>query len=161
MDPRQKLRGQLKKLLSEWIQKGDRALLLLDANNHMRTGKMAKLLQTLVLRDVIREQVNQPDVTTNFQGRDQIDGIWATSNLICTRDRFHPFWSGVGGHRLLSADFTQESLVGCNVHKISRLRYCRLQCDDSRGQTHYLNEVLCIWHAQGMDTKTWHLFRMA
>ena len=95
-------------------------IIFIDANDDMNRGKTARMFRHLKLRDLIQERARVPDINTHFRGSKQIDGVWATEDIVCSGARFHPFWDGIGDHRPMSVDITFASLVGQHLHRIVR-----------------------------------------
>ena len=63
---------------------------MIDANEYLDGGKLARPLTQLVIRDLFKEITGEKIPATHFRGKNHIDGIWATNKLMVMRqDFFH------------------------------------------------------------------------
>ena len=74
--PRLIFRSQLIKQLEKWKQEGDRIILMMDANEHIYTGHLAKLLRspTIQMKEMLRTRTGVASPATFFRGTKPIDG---------------------------------------------------------------------------------------
>ena len=120
---------QLHHQLHQWLSLGDQLLLFIDVNENLAKGPLSKLLHSLNMHDVIAQRSNLSGPATHAQGKQQIDGVFATPNLHCSGDRFLPLWTWIGDHREIVVDIYQETLYGKSMLKVVRPTCHRLQCD--------------------------------
>ena len=143
--------------MNAWQQQGDRLLIFIDANENMKSGKLARGLRRLKLRDLVRERTSQDGPNTHHCGSEQIDGVWASDGLDCAGARFLPFWWGAGDHRAMVVDIPWSSLIGKKLLQIPRPKFCRLQWTDTVGKKRYLEIVSEQWKRHKMNDKISHL----
>ena len=106
-NPRQAFWEDLRKDLKQWKEQGDQLIVMLDANNDVRS-----LLVTNKLEDSYLDLVNvhlsehEPDIpATHTKGFNPIDRIWATRGLSIKVYGYRGIGQGMGGdHHLLWID---------------------------------------------------------
>ena len=148
---------QLLAQMEQWIRQGDKLLLFIDANENMKTGKLARGLRRLSMRDLVRERAGMDGPPTHHRGSEQIDGVWGSSQLECTGARFLPFWWGAGDHRVMVVDIPWSSLIGQRVHQIPKPKHGRLQWTDTAGKKKYLETLSAQWNKHKMRDKVKYL----
>ena len=89
------------------------------------------------MHDVIGVRTGLPGPATYAAGKHQIDGVFATSNVHITGARFLPLWTGIGDHRAILIDITQDSLYGETLLKIVKPSCRRLQCHNTKVRDQY------------------------
>ena len=144
--PRKLFRENLIQLLTEWKENGDRIILLMDANEDMKSGQLASLLSapSLNMIDVIKNKAGQDGPHTWIRGKRQIDGVWATRDVRTERACFLPFFFCIGDHRGILIDVYQSSIVGDKILQIERPYARRLRCNKKENVTKY-NDCLAIY----------------
>ena len=85
---------------------------------------------------------------TFFQGKDPIDGVWVTPDVVITGACVMPVGYGVGDHRMFLIDFLTSSLIGCNPPKIVRTAARRLNTIIPGVEAKYVSmlEMLMEYH---------------
>ena len=158
--PRKLMREALANQLKTWRNQGEKLILLIDSNENMAGGPLARMLTEpeLDMRDAVlhRTQVSGP--ATFIRGQRQIDGAWVTPDINIRSARFLPFFFGVGDHRAIVLDIPIYSILGGDIHKISRPTSRRLTCSDPDVRDKY-NEILdlyCVQHR--IQEKIYSLF---
>lgn len=158
--PRKIWRKDLIKALIQWRNEGDKLILLMDSNENMENGPLARLLQQedLQMKDIIKHKTGIPGPPTFIRGKRQIDGAWMTPDVTIDRACFLPFFFGVGDHRAILIDIPQHSILGGDVHKITRPTARKLVCNKEEVQQKYNNtlETYCIQHR--IQEKIYRLF---
>jgi hypothetical protein len=125
--PRVLFRKHLLQALTSWQEDGEKLILLMDANECLETGQLAKDLIALGMHDAIKTRTNSPGPPTFQSGSKQIDGIWMSSDLLAQSASFLPLFVGVGDHRMALVDIPNDMLLGTLLKKISRATARRLQ----------------------------------
>ena len=76
-------------------QEGENIILMIDGNESMQIGKLAKELRdkSISMSDPIRSRVESSKFPTWFRGKDQIDSIWISKRLTATKVTFLSFFS--------------------------------------------------------------------
>ena len=148
--PRRLMREALVHQLKEWRNQGDKIILLTDSNENMSGGPLARMLAgpDLGMIDAIQHRSKTPGPPTFVRGQRQIDGAWVTPDIDINGARFLPFFFGVGDHRSMVLDIPLHSILGGDIHKISRPTSRRLTCSNPEIRDKY-NEILemyCIQH---------------
>ena len=115
--PRVLFRRDLMQHLQMWRDDGDKLVVLLDSNENMSSGPLARLFRnsTLQLQDVICARSKQEGPATFIRGQRQIDGAWATKDVSIAAAGFLPFNFGAGDHRGIYVDIPYQSFVGENL----------------------------------------------
>ena len=148
--PRRLMREALILQLKEWRSQGEKLILLIDGNENMAGGPLARLLSDpeLNMVDAIHQRSNLPGPATFVRGRRQIDGAWITPDIDINRACFLPFFFGVGDHRALLLDIPIYSILGGDIHKISRPTSRRLTCSNPEVRDKYIDilDVYCARH---------------
>ena len=59
-------------------EEGERVVLMIDGNENMRDGKLARALRSepFCMKDTIRDRVGIKKFATWYRGQEQIDAIW-------------------------------------------------------------------------------------
>jgi len=129
--PRKILRRDLITQMKQWREDSNTLILLLDRNAHMKGGQLSRILKhpDLDIKYAIDLQTGIDGPATFVRGTRQIDGAWITLDIDGEAARFLPFFFGVGDHRGLIFDIPKHSLLGGDIHRISRPTACRLQCN--------------------------------
>ena len=85
---------------------------------------------------------------TFFQGKDPIDGVWVTPDVVITGACVMPVGYGVGDHRMFLIDFLTSSLIGCNPPKVVRAAIRRLNTIIPGVEAKYVSmlEMLMEYH---------------
>ena len=94
--PRKLFRDQLINNLIEWRENGEKLILLIDSNENMENGKLARKLKSeqLQMFDIVKQRSGCPGPNTFTRGSKQIDGAWATPDVDITAACFLPFFLG-------------------------------------------------------------------
>ena len=158
--PRKLMRQALVDQLKTWRNQGEKLILLTDSNENMAGGPLARMLsdQDLDMRDAINQRTQLPGPPTFIRGQRQIDGAWVTPDISIRGARFLPFFFGVGDHRAIVLDIPIYSILGGDIHKISRPTARRLTCSNPEVKDRY-NEILdlyCVQHR--IQEKIYSLF---
>ena len=101
----------------------------LDANENIYNKKLGRDLASnskLEMVEVVGNFTGQKVRPTFFRGKEPIDGVWATPDVVITGACVMPVGYGVGDHRMFVIDFLTSSLIGCNPPKIVRAAAMRL-----------------------------------
>ena len=127
---KKKCREDLIKFILESRTKGERVILMIDGNENMRTGALAKRLKQrdINMRDSIREKVGSLKFPTWFRGQEQIDAIWVSDELKVESATMLPFFFSIGDHRGIMIDIPEHMLLGNKLIKIKRPYARRLIC---------------------------------
>ena len=148
--PRKLFREDLRNFLLQCVAEGERLIIMLDANENMHTGKLARLFRApdLDLVDTVFARTGQAGPPTWFRGSSQIDGIWASRGITIQRAAFLPFFFGIGDHRPILVDFSSEAILQEQSIQVKIPEMRRLQCDNPVILDRYISrlEALCLQH---------------
>ena len=144
----------LKEVLSEWISAGELIILGMDANQDVRTGDAALMLQSLGLQEQITRSHSShcpPPATHVSNSRAiPIDGIWtnfAHGQMRCGYTGFH---EGItGDHRTLWIDIPKELFLGHNPPNLHRVYPPVLTTRDPRIRKKYNHLMIQKLQAKG------------
>ena len=81
----------------------------------------------LKIQEMVRQRTGTRSPYTYFRGSQPIDGAWCTDEIEMTEARLMPYCFGVGDHRAVIIDITEQSIYGDQTFKIVRLDARRLQ----------------------------------
>ena len=89
--------------------KGDMVVLMIDGNENMRNGKLAKALraESINMRNPIRSRVGATKFPTWYRDQDQIDAICISGELQAQLVTFLPFFFSIGDHRGIVVDIPE------------------------------------------------------
>ena len=148
-------RQHLTQQLRQWREQGDRIILFLDANENLMSGPLQKQLTAnpLNLQDLIKKRTNLPGPPTFARGKTQIDGVFATEDIICSGARFLPLWSGIGDHRPIVVDIPSACLYGREMLQVERPLARRLQCKFPQCQQKYTSKLTTYYQHHKIPTK--------
>ena len=118
-------------------------MVFIDGNENLQSGPLHSLFtdEDLDMVDLIEHRCNQKGPATYAKGHRQIDGAFATRDIICNGARFLPLWSGIGDHRPIVIDIPSECLYGNELLRIERPLARRLQCKFPSCQKKYTNTL--------------------
>ena len=116
----------------------------------MLNGPLSRMLAhtDLGMIDAVHHRSGLPGPHTFIRGSRQIDGAWVTLDVDIDRACFLPFYFGVGDHRGILMDVPQRTILGGDIHKISRPAARRLSCNkrEVMGKYNDLLEIFCSQH---------------
>ena len=106
-------------------------ILLIDSNEDMANGKLARKLKAapLEMLDAVKLRSAAPGPPTFVRGSRQIDAAWVTPDVDITKACFLPFYFEIGDRRGIVIDIPRQSLVGGNLKSIHCPTARRLKCD--------------------------------
>lgn len=161
--PRFLFRLHLITQLRKWRDEGDRIILMMDANEHILRGKFSQMLRQcdLDLSEIVHSRTTAPLPATFIRGSEPIDGAWCTPDLVCLGARFMPFYFGIGDHRAIIVDISEQSMVGCERPRIIRPPARRLQCSNERCSLRYGTKLQKTLLSQGFFSRLDDLYRNA
>ena len=141
--PKKMFRDDLCAVLKQWRLQGDRIVLMMDANDNVLNGHIAKALAKdgIELKEAVHAQTPGYGPKTHFRGSQSIDGIWYTPDLELMGASYLPFDADMGDHRPVMADFTEQSLLGVNLPNIVPPDGRRLNCKIERIRTRYIEDL--------------------
>ena len=129
--------------LKQWRADGDRLLVFLDGNENLQHGNLYKLFtsEELKMQDLVEKRSGSRGPATYAKGITQIDGAFATRDIICSGARYLPLWAGIGDHRPIVIDIPSECLYGIETLRIERPLARRLQCKFPKCQEKYSRKL--------------------
>ena len=110
--PKALFRDKLCKEIAHWRSLGDRIILMMDANENVTDGILAKRLMKLGLTEAVHSQNPGPGPKTHIRGSQSIDGIWVSPEIVIRGASYLPFIKDLGNHRSTAMDVTIASLLG-------------------------------------------------
>ena len=130
--------------LKMWKQQGDRIILTMDANEHILSGTIGKMLTEeengLDLVELSHKSWREVEPNTYIDGTRPIDGVWASDSLEIGGFKMLSFGESVGDHRTMIFDVSSRSLIGKFEHRIVRAGCRRLNCKTH--SLHSYNRIL-------------------
>ena len=121
-------RNDLLDAIKQWRSQGDRIILMIDANENVLTGQLADSLRAdeVGMVEAVHSRTPGPGPKTWFRGKESIDGIWISNDLVCKGTSYLPFHADLGDHRPVCIDLTISSVLGTNLPKIVPTKARRL-----------------------------------
>ena len=106
--------------LQWWRSKGERLIVMMDANSHVLTGRLCRAMvhESIGLREATKDLLGSLCPNTHRRGSQPIDGIWTTSDITVTAVKWLPFSESPGDHRACIFDVTMQSVVGVSDKRI-------------------------------------------
>ena len=136
--PKALFRDELYKELEHWRSLGDRIIRMMDANENVTDGILAKRLKKLGLTEAVHSQTPGPGPNTHIRGSQSIDGIWTTPEIVIRGASYLPFIKDLGNHRSTAMDVTIASLLGLDLPKIVRAKARRLNSQSEKSCGEYI-----------------------
>ena len=118
--------------IKQWQTAGERLLILIDMNEHVLQGYLARILLELGLSEATHESWGEQEPNTHISGSKPIDGVYHSPNLEVTSTLLLSFHEGVGNHRTVLIDITARSLLGTEGHRIVRPPARRLATSNNK-----------------------------
>ena len=139
--PKKMFRSDLIDLLKDMKGKNQDIVLMIDSNENMFSGKLAKMLRELNLKDAVFERTQKEGPATSARGSKQIDGVWMSSHMKIDAARILPLFFGVGDHRGFIIDISFQDMIGAERIKIVQAKTRRLQCNTAYIKNKYIKEM--------------------
>ena len=140
--PKKMFREDLCAVLQQWRARGERIVLMMDANANVVDGVLSKMLakDDIQLKEAVHSVTSVHGPKTHLRGRESINGIWFTPDLDLQSAAYLSFNADMGYHRPVMADFTQASLLGVNLPRIVQPAARRLNSQVARIQDKYIKK---------------------
>lgn len=153
--PRQLFESDLLNQLRVWRAHGDRLILMMDANEHVLTGRMCRQLcsEGIDLHEITKSHVGSLCPNTYIDGSQPIDGVWATPDLTITGVKWLPFAESPGDHRSCIFEFTALSAIGKTEKRIVYPACRRLTSRNVRSAERYTEEILRQFEIHNMEAR--------
>jgi hypothetical protein len=124
--------------LQVWQRQGDRLLVFMDINKHILTGRLARRLLAMGLREATHSQWGETKPHTYICGLEPINAVWHSQDLEVTSTLQLSFHEGVGDHRLVLVDITAHSAIGKQEFKVVHPHERCLSSQNEGARTRYL-----------------------
>jgi hypothetical protein len=135
-EPRQAILDDLASLIHEWKGNGEHIVLMMDANEDVRTGNIKTFLDATDMRDVVMSTHGSEAPNTHIDGSKPIDGIFATRAVKCVQSGYTAFGDGVQGkrpdHRCIWMDVRLQTVFGHSMPPVQKAAFRRVKCNDPR-----------------------------
>ena len=132
-EPRKAFIRDLSQTLRQWREEGDSLIVMLDANEDIRGGRIAQVFKQpdLELYEVSQKKHETlPYVPTYYQGEKgsayQIDGIFTTPEIEISRVTWVPVDESPGDHRAGIVDLKWDTVAGEALQRVKRPKARRL-----------------------------------
>lgn len=102
--PRKAFQQDLELLLRQSAQDNFSIAVALDANENMRSRKIARMFRSLGLIETITSITSDAPPGSHIRGSQKIDGIWVSAGIAVKAASFCPFNFGTGDHRIIIVD---------------------------------------------------------
>ena len=155
----------LQKALEAWLAADEQLIVMMDANQDIRSDKIAQKLKELGLRETIisKHEHHSPAPATHQRNKRDIpiDGIWTTltdPNLQCG---YLGFGEGLpGDHRLAWIEIPFEQALGINPPGLHKKEPSRLTTQDPRIVDKYQLDVMNLFETHKVFEKLDHLIHL-
>ena len=132
-------------VLTTWRSKGDRIILMMDANDNVFNGKLSKRLaeEPIGMKEAVHGLKHGQGPSTHFRNTKSvpIDGIWHTPEIQVRKASYLPFDFVVGDHRPVVVDFSQASILGVNLPRVVASEARRLNSKIDRVREAYIDRL--------------------
>ena len=151
----QKARRLLLNQLRVWRGQGDRIILMMDANEHVLTGRLCRQLgeEGIGLREITKDHLGTLCPNTHSAGSMQIDRVWTTSDVTVTNVQWLPYSESPGDHRACIFDVTTLSVIGSYQKKIVHPNCRRLTSKRPDSVRKYIAEMERQFDTHRLDTR--------
>ena len=153
--PRQLFEEDFLNQLRVWRMNGDRLIVMMDANEHVLSGRLCRQMTTdgINLREITKEYIGTLCPHTYIDGSQPIDGVWATPDITITGVKWLPFALSPGDHRACIFEFTTLSAIGNTEKRIVYPACRRLTSRNGRSVEHYTEEMLRQFKFHNMEAR--------
>jgi hypothetical protein len=124
--------------LKVWQCQGDRLLVFMDMNKHVLTGRVARRLLSMGLREAMHSQWGETEPHTYVRGLEPINAVWHSQDLEVTSTLQLSFHKGVGDHCSVLVDITAHSAIGKQGFKVVHPHGRSLSSQNIGARTRYL-----------------------
>ena len=154
-NPRDMFRDDLVEAIRQWRSQGNRIILMIDANENVLTGQLADSLAAdeIDMVEAVHSRTPGPGPKTWFRGKESIDGIWISSDLVCKGASYLPFHEDLGDHRPVCIDLTILSVLGTNLPKIVPPKARRLNSKVKRIREVYITTLESLFKEHGVHER--------
>ena len=101
-------------------------VVVLDASENMKSGKIARSFTALGLIDSITKITFSAPSKTCFRGSNQINRTWTSADLSILACSFCPFNFNAEDHRIVITDLEKENLLSSIYSTLYPTKMCRL-----------------------------------
>ena len=146
--PKKLFDRDLGSLLKKWRDNKDRIILMIDANDDLDGhNRFTTMMEDLDMREVVRaKHPDLPRIPTfkrgDRTGSNQIDGVFATSDIRIDTGTWLAFHKFIGDHRTAVIDIPWKVLLGEDMLKIVRPQARRLSCNIPKAKNRYEQKFL-------------------
>ena len=111
-DPIQSFWDDLETDIRKWIDEGDHIVLCGDWNRKVNGNLLKSFMTSLGLKEAIQHVHGEDAPATYQRGRNCIDGIFVTNELLGCRGGYLAFGTIPGDHRGIWLDIPQDIFLG-------------------------------------------------
>ena len=144
----------------QWKEECYEIILVGDFNEDVYAGRLARCLAEadINMKEQCRQVTGQKLPGTHVRGTKPIDGIYATTGVVCLNAKLLQKYRGVGDHRCFIVDFSSSSVIGDVFPRVVPAAGRKLTDNDRhRGAYQTCLSQLCDRHR--MFRKLWQLRR--
>ena len=150
-DPTALMQKDLCVALESWLASGEHIVLMIDANQCVRTGALGKAFEALGIKEaIISKHIDmQPPPATHLRGSKPIDGIFTTLDPATFTSGYLPFGDGLDSdHRTAWIDIPFTAALGHNPPHLHKLEPSPLTLFDPAIEAKYHKEVTKAYESQ-------------
>ena len=147
-NPKDLFRRHIVDAIKRWRTKGDRVVLMMDANENVLDGVLSKRLaeDDIRMREAVHRMVpGRRGPATHFRGNSQkngaIDGIWISDDVELIGASYLPFDGDLGDHRPVVVDLQMRSVIGTSICRIVPPKARKLNSKVPRIRVKYLAQL--------------------
>lgn len=138
--PRAAFTQDLQKAIQEWLDKGEQIVLMLDANDDIRTGKFAQAMRDIGLTEATTLQHGNAGPPTFLHGSDPIDGIFISPSIQNTHSGYLPVQTAFN-HRILWIHIPDAVAFGYPTPELVHPAARCLKCSNPRVVNAYITAL--------------------
>ena len=162
-DPIKMMEKDLCVALSSWLASDEHIVLMIDANQCVRTGDLGKAFAAMGINEAIisKHITMQPPPATHMRGSRPIDGIFTTLDPATFTSGYLPFGEGLDSdHRTAWIDIPFSAALGHNPPHLNKMDPSPLTLFDPAIEAKYHKEVTKAYESQKVFSNIDRLCRM-
>ena len=156
-DPIQSFWDDLETDICTWLDEGDHIVLCGDWNRKVNSNLLKSFVTSLGLKEAIHHVHGKDAPATYQRGRNCIDGIFVTNELLGCRGGYLAFGTIPGDHRGIWLDIPQDIFLGYKMPRIPPRKMRLLTCSDVKAKRKYKTLLHDLYMKHGVYGKILHL----
>ena len=142
-------------LITSWHQAGEDVLLLIDSNQDVYNGPLAKALSKdgIIMGYLMEPAIGEKVTNSHFWESGKITTMFSTSGRVQGNAMCYPHWYGIGDHRVFLLKILALSLFGSEYPAIALPASRQLNCKITRIGRNYCQRLWDLSKRHNMSEK--------